>query len=256
MSDPQLGMGGYTHDTIAFRNAIEQINNLAPAFVVICGDLVDNACASSFDDFKKLKSAFNIPVHLAAGNHDLENTPTSKTLASYRREFGKDYYSFDFDTSKFVVVNTQLWKTLMEEESAIHDDWFLKTLQKAKKESKNIFIIGHYPLFVENLNEGENYFNLPIKKRLQLLDLYKKYGVIAHLGGHAHKTFQHKIDNIYFVNGETTSLNFDGRPLGFRLWTVKSNRISNKFMKLAKVPSNEIRLFSNTDSLTKNTGTR
>jgi len=256
MCDPQLGMGGYTHDTIAFKNAIEQINELKPDFVVICGDLVDSSCNASFDDFNRIKLDFEIPVHIAAGNHDVENVPTKETLAYYRSKIGKDYYSFDFAENKFIVVNTQLWKAPLEEESEKHDIWFQNMLENAKKEKKPVFIIGHYPLFVEQLNEEENYFNLPIKKRLELFDLYKRHGVIAHLGGHVHKTLEHKIENIQFVNAETTSLNFDNRPLGFRLWTVMKDSVSNKLIELADIPTKEIRMFNNTDSLTKNTGTR
>ena len=63
---------------------------------------------------------------------------------------------------------------------------------------------------------------LPPNKRKQLLALYKQSGVIAVLAGHTHRTIINNYEGIQLVNGETTSMNFDKRPLGFRLWTVAS----------------------------------
>ncbi|MDP4678851.1 MAG: hypothetical protein NWS46_00615, partial [Cyclobacteriaceae bacterium] len=60
MCDTQLGMGGYEHDKATFKQAVRQINNLDPDFVVICGDLVHWANDSSFNDFNNIKAGFNI----------------------------------------------------------------------------------------------------------------------------------------------------------------------------------------------------
>lgn len=41
-------------------------------------------------------------------------------------------------------------------------------------------------------------------------------------------------EGIQMVHGETTSRNFDKRPLGFRMWTARENgRMSHEFVKLA-----------------------
>jgi len=66
--------------------------------------------------------------------------------------------------------------------------------------------------------------NLPPAKRTELLDLFERRGVVAVLGGHAHRLIINDHKGIQLVNGETTSKNFDKRPLGFRLWHVADPR--------------------------------
>ena len=80
MCDTQLGMGGYEHDVKTFTLAVDQINKMKPDFVVICGDLVNKADEKSWADFNRIKAGFVIPCHCAAGNHDVENVPTAKSL--------------------------------------------------------------------------------------------------------------------------------------------------------------------------------
>ena len=48
--------------------------------------------------------------------------------------------------------------------------------------------------------------------------MFEENGVVAVLGGHTHTKVINEYNGIKFVNGETTCRNFDGRPLGFRVW--------------------------------------
>ncbi len=82
------------------------------------------------------------------------------------------------------------------------------------------FVVGHIPLFLKKPDEAEEYMNLPLAKRKELLSLFEKRGVVAVLGGHTHRLLINEHERIQFVNGETTSKNFDKRPFGFRVWHV------------------------------------
>jgi predicted phosphodiesterase len=221
MCDTQLGMGGYEHDVKSFTLAVDQINALKPDFVLICGDLINKAAdGQSWIDFKRIKSGFKIPCHCAAGNHDVENKPTAKSLKIYREEIGADYYSIDHKGFTFVVVNTQLWKAPLAGESEKHDAWFRETLALAKERSRPVVVVGHYPLFVKDPDEEEHYSNLPLEKRREILELCETNGVVAFLAGHTHRLVINEHKGIQMVNGETTSRNTDGRPMGFRWWDV------------------------------------
>ncbi len=236
LCDTQLGFGGYEHDVKSFEIAVEQINKLNPDFVVICGDLVNNRSDSSFADFKEIVSGFKMPFYNAPGNHDVGKIPTDKTLNYYRKTIGKDYYKFQNKGYSFIVANTQLWKVNLESESEKHDNWFKETL---KEQSANhpVFVIGHYPLYVDTLEEKETYHNLPLVKREEILKLFKKNNVVAYLTGHTHKIVINKIENIQLVSGGTTSRNLDETPLGFRLWDVSPDTITNSFISLQNVIS-------------------
>ena len=233
MCDTQLGMGGYDHDKNAFKQAVKQINNLKPDFTVICGDLVNTPNEKSFNDFKKIKSLLTVPCYCAAGNHDVLNKPTTKSLKYYREVIGKDYYSVEHKGYTIIIVNTQLWKAPVKGETEKQHNWLKQTLQKAKSKNSPIFVVSHYPVFVRSPDEKENYFNLALPIRTELLSLYKQYGVIALLAGHTHKTISNEYKGIKMLNGETTSKNFDKRPLGFRLWTVTTpDDLKHEFIPL------------------------
>lgn len=235
MCDTQLGMGGYDHDVKNFEEAVVQINEMNPDFVVICGDLVHHATDSSFADFKRIMSGFKMPCYPAPGNHDVGRYPNDTTLAYYRNLIGKDYFTFENKGIPFVVTNTQLWKYPFESESTKHHDWFKKTLDSLGKVNSSVFVVGHYPIFIKNPDEEEVYFNLPIETRKEILELFKKNNVKAYLSGHKHELIVNSYENIQLVSGETTSKNFDKRPMGFRLWEVTKDTISHQFIPLIKL---------------------
>ena len=93
LCDTQLGFGGYEHDVKTFKQAVHQINELKPDFVVICGDLVNKPHDRSFADFKEIKNKLTMPCYCAAGNHDVGNHPPAARLKRYRAIMGKDYYA-------------------------------------------------------------------------------------------------------------------------------------------------------------------
>jgi 3',5'-cyclic AMP phosphodiesterase CpdA len=232
--DTQLGMGGYEHDVKTFRAAVSQLNALKPDFVVICGDLVNTANAESFSDFNEIKAGLTMPCYCVPGNHDIGNEPLRESLQYYRQVMGQDYDSFEHKGYQFVLVNTQLWKAPVAGESETQDAWLEKTLEVAARKNTPAFVIGHHPLFLEAPDEAEEYMNLPPAKRMQLLNLFEKCGVVAVLGGHAHRLLINEYRGIQLVNGETTSKNFDERPFGFRLWHVEKERpFKHEFVRLA-----------------------
>lgn len=241
MCDTQLGMGGYEHDVETFTKAVKKINALKPDFAVICGDLVDVAGAEAYADFKRIKADLTIPCYLAAGNHDVGNEPTSATLKLYRRIMGKDYYSFEHQGFTFIIVNTQFWKMSIKEESERHDVWFRDTLKSAHERKSPVIVAGHYPLFLKSPDEEDEYFNIPREKRKGLLSLFKEHGVIAMIAGHTHKLVINDYQGIQFVNGETTSRNFDQRPFGFRLWHASlPGSLRHEFISLEEKSKNNI----------------
>lgn len=197
-------------------------------------NLVHNANDSSYTDFKSIKNGFKMPCYLAPGNDDVGNVPSISTLNYYRNKIGKDYFTFENKGAAFVVTNTQLWKIDAGYESVKHHRWIKKTLDSLSTSNIPVFVIGHYPLFLKTPEEKEVYFNLPIEIREEILELFKQSHVKAYLSGHTHETIVNNFENIQFVSGETTSKNFDKRPLGFRLWNVKSDSMYHEFVPLKK----------------------
>ena len=101
MSDPQFGMytknANFEHETANFEFAIATANRLKPAFVVITGDLINEAGnAAQAAEYKRIAAKLDptIKLYSVPGNHDVQNEPTAESLARYRERFGPDYYTF------------------------------------------------------------------------------------------------------------------------------------------------------------------
>ncbi|MBW2316829.1 MAG: metallophosphoesterase, partial [Deltaproteobacteria bacterium] len=127
MADTQFGMyskpavlsylgwrfreGSFERETENMEKAIAHANRLRPSFVVICGDLVNTpGHPEQVAEFQRIAAGIDasIPLHLVAGNHDVENEPTPETLASYRETFGRDAYAFRHGEVYGIVLNSQL----------------------------------------------------------------------------------------------------------------------------------------------------
>jgi len=238
MCDTQLGMGGYKHDVATFKQAVKQINAMDTDFVVICGDLVQTANDKSYKDFNAIRAGFTLPCYCAAGNHDVGNAPSTASLKNYRETVGDDYYVVEHKGYTILIANSQLWKSDVGEESDKHDEWFRSSLKAAKKKGSPVFVVVHYPLFTKDPAEEENYYNLPLEKRREILTLCEENGVVAFLAGHTHKQISNEYKGILLVNGETTSKNFDKRPMGFRLWNVGDKKgLRHEFIELEGMES-------------------
>ena len=230
--DTQFGMGGYENDVKSFEQAVKQINALQPDLVLICGDLVDIPNDSTYADFKRIMKGFRMPCYCVPGNHDVGSTPTPASLNYYRKTIGKDYYSFRKNGYSFMALNTQLWKASVQEESEKHDRWFKETLKRAGKKYP-IIVFGHIPLYAKDIDEKEVYFNIAHEKRKELLGLMEQSNVKLYLSGHSHTLIINNYKGIQLVSGETTSRNFDKRPLGFRLWNIsEDDSIKHNFIPL------------------------
>ena len=233
LCDPQLGMGGYEHDMATFNQAVDRINALQPDFVVICGDLVEFPGDQSYSDFNSIKSRLTVPVYCAPGNHDVTGKPSASSLAYYREKMGEDYFSVRHTGYTIMVINTSLIKEEVAGESERHYEWMKETLEAARKKGSPVIAVGHYPFYLQEPDEKDEYFNLPLAERKALLDMFRNHGVVAFLSGHTHKTLMNEYDGMLLVCGESTSVNFDKRPMGFRLWTViPSTALRHEFVPL------------------------
>ena len=232
MCDPQIGMGGYEEDIIRLDQAVNKANALGTDFVIVCGDLVHHAHDSAYDDFEAAINQLKMPYLLAPGNHDLGNIPSDSALRAYRARLGKDYFVSHHEQVSMVVINTQLIKQNVPIESDRQMKWIAATLDSLSSTQQKVFVMGHYPLFTKEVNEEENYFNLPETQRTELLQLFESYGVEAYLSGHKHELLVNEHAGILLVSGETTSKNFDQRPFGFRQWTIGRQNIKHEFIPL------------------------
>jgi len=254
MADTQLGMEalfqpkgaasrgsfGWSRETALLRRAAEEVNRLRPAFVIVCGDLVneyppeggegeaDEEIRSAQErDFKEALDLVSPDISLICmcGNHDVGNRPNGKTIRRYTDNFGDDYFVFWCHGVRCLVLNSQLWKddTECTDLREAMDRWLDNTLAAEEGvEPPRTLVFSHTPPFVYDADEEDGYFNLEGGLRRRLLARLADQGAVAWFCGHYHRnaggvyTASHDRQLEVVVTGAVgTQLvdNPDGKPL-------------------------------------------
>jgi len=235
LTDTQMGMISNNQNCDAenqlFMQAVNEVNKLKPDFVVITGDFVNNRTDSNqINSFLKIKSLIDkrIPVYLIPGNHDVGQKPNMETLNFYFKNYKTDKFSFTHKGYKFIGINSGLINSGIEEEKAQ-----LEWLKKKLSGSKPTIIFTHHPFFITDINEKDRYENIPLVKRMEYMQLFKKNGVTKIFAGHYHNNSIAHFDEIEMI---TTSA--VGKPLGkaksgYRVVTVYKDSISHHYEELS-----------------------
>lgn len=246
LGDPQFGMyssnADLSQETANYEFAVATVNRLQPAFVVILGDLVNQAGdPDQIREFRRITAKVNasIPVYLVPGNHDVGNEPTPGTLLAYQKDMGRDYYSFRAGEVFGIVLNSQLifapQKAKREYEQ--QDAWLRKELEAAKASgARHIILFQHHPLFTKSAREPDQYENIPLDRRLPLLDLLNKYGVRYLFAGHTHRNLLAREGQLEVVATAPV-----GKPLGqdgsgIRVVAVSEAGLSHRYYEFGKLP--------------------
>ena len=125
-----------------------------PAFVVVCGDLVQAyptqpEQAPQVEDFKRIFQKIHNDVKLVCvcGNHDVGDRPTPQTITTYKGRFGDDYFSFWCRGAQFFVLNSQLIKepSSYPEGTARQDIWLEDVLKERKEYLEGLMKISIFP---------------------------------------------------------------------------------------------------------------
>jgi 3',5'-cyclic AMP phosphodiesterase CpdA len=245
IADPQMGMFSKNNGSEQEIRNLDQVvglaNRLHPAFVVVCGDLVNSAQNTeelqAFD--KSIAALHNVPLHLVAGNHDVGNHPDIRRLEYYRDQHGPDFYTFTSGRLTGIVLDSQLMEDAnAPDESARQLAWLeqtLRSLQRGESQPGHITaVFQHIPFFVHTEDEPDSYWNIPTAARRRYLDLLRQFHVKYVFAGHLHyPTYAEGDDLQVFVTGAT------GKPLGksvsgFNLVNIdRAGKVDVRYISLA-----------------------
>jgi serine/threonine-protein phosphatase CPPED1 len=246
ITDPQFGMyaadKAFAQETANYEFAIASANRLRPAFVIVLGDLVNKTGDRlQIREYRRISRKLDrsIPLYQVAGNHDLGIEPTPNSLATYRRTFGRDYYSFRAGSVYGIVLNSPLIyapKNAMRDYQE-QDAWLRKELEAAKaSDAQETVLFMHHPLFLMDPQEPNQYENLPLERRQPLLQLFHRYGVRHIFSGHTHK-------NVIARDGmlEVTATGPVGKPLGrdgsgIRIAMMTPDGIEHRYYDFGFIP--------------------
>jgi len=246
MSDPQFGMyandANFTQETANFEFAVSTINRLHPAFAIVCGDLVNKSgdeaqIAEYLRIAKKVDAA--IPLYPVAGNHDVGNTPTPQSLATYRAKIGRDYYTFRQAEMEGIVLNSSLIQHPegAADEAAKQERWLQEQLAEAAQASRTVIIFQHIPYFLKVADEADQYFNIPTETRKRYLALLTKYGIHYVFAGHLHRNSEGTDGALQMITTGAVGKPLGDAVSGLRIVQVSGKTLEQKFYSLAGLPN-------------------
>ncbi len=247
LADPQLGFlddnRSIQQDAALFERAIEHANRLRPAFVVVCGDLV-NIPGSETQAAELLrisrKLAPDIPIHWVAGNHDVGNVPDAASLKWYRDTFGPDCYAFDIGGCRFVVLNSAVVQhpENCPGEAVRQRLWLSSALRTGPGEQRaHTVVFQHHPWFLSAADEPDEYFNIPLATRTIYLGMLRRYSVSAVFAGHRHQNALARDGELEMVTSGPVGRPLGADPSGLRIVKVFQDRIEHSYYGLDDVPA-------------------
>jgi 3',5'-cyclic AMP phosphodiesterase CpdA len=247
LSDPQFGMyegdKGYEQETANYEFAIATANRLKPAFVIVTGDLVNKAGdPDQVSEYLRISRKLlpSIPIYHLPGNHDVGDEPTPQSLAVYRRNFGRDYYSFRSGPLYAIVLDSALIKTPQNapRDAAEQESWLRAELEKASNSGESLIVVfQHHPYFVSNPEEKEGYDNIPIGRRRAYLDLLKQTGVRWVFAGHYHQNAQASDGDLQMITSGPVGNPLGRGKSGLRVIAVTGGSLRHRFFDFADLPA-------------------
>lgn len=247
LADPQFGAftadKDFAQETANYEFAVATINRLRPAFVVICGDLINKVGdRTQADEYFRITSRIDpsIPVHAVAGNHDVGNEPTPETLSAYRTRFGPNYYSFRHGRVYGIVLDTSVISApgKVAGEAAAQEAWLRAELARARASgARHVAVFQHHSWFLEQADEPSQYFNVPIEARRRYLDLLKSSGVRYVFAGHYHRNALGRDGDLEMITSGPVGRPLGADPSGIRIVTVEDDRLEHTYYGMGLIPN-------------------
>ena len=234
-------ISGFAPETKLFTRAIERANRLKPAFVVVCGDMVEKSDNEhQLAEVKRIAALLDdsIALHWVPGNHDvaLDHTnPDQESLDRYRANFGSDYYAFSHGGVRFIAINsTVLTSPEIRDEDAKAQLAFVESeaIIAASQEASRIILFSHHPLFMKSPREPDNAWSINKKYRIPLLEIAADHGIVANFAGHWHRNNVVENNGIEVISSGPVGYPLGHDPSGFRLVKVTAGGITHEYHSL------------------------
>jgi len=232
--------------------AMKQFDEVDPAFVVVCGDMVDTV--GEEDQIALIRETLGAygektPVHWVPGNHDIgvnNLIPDRDSVDMYRAEFGADYYEFTHGESKFIVLNSVLLDRPenLQDEHQVQMEFLGDTLKsRAARDSEHVVAFMHHPLFLENAEEGDldfdwapsppnqpsGYWTIPLERRAPVVKLLREANVQTVFAGHWHRNHVASDDGLDVVVTSALGYPLGDDPSGYRVVSVDEGKLTHRY---------------------------
>ena len=233
---------GFADETRLYTAAIGIANRLKPAFVVVCGDLVnDYTDQAQIDELNRVTATLDadVPIHFVSGNHDVGEAPTPDSLDLYRERFGADNYSFDHAGTHFAVINS----SVAFEPANVPAEWdrlaqfMVDDFSTARRRgAERIILFTHHPLFLADRTADDRMWTIPGDRRELILSILQDYDASAVFAGHLHKNEYTEHEGITLVTSGAVGYPLGDALSGLRIVQVAEDAIRHRYYGMDAAP--------------------
>lgn len=208
-----------------FKRILGDINYRKPAFVVSCGDMVENASSGAYKDFIKDIGTVTVPFLTVPGSSEVGEGDRHL----YEDNFGATYYSFDYKKAHFIILDNGDGR--ITEEQFL---WLENDLMQNK--AVNTFIFMHLPPFDPRPGRPQ-----PMKVAVQnqrLSSLFGKYHVSMVFTSGIHSYFKEEIKGVTYIvtGGGGSELASTDSFYNYIIVEVTGDKAKDKLIKLTAPP--------------------
>jgi serine/threonine-protein phosphatase CPPED1 len=231
-------MTGFEWDLERLDRAIGHLNALDVELVVVGGDMVEDATdEEQYEAATRAFARLDPPVHWVAGNHDAADdgeVPTTESLARYRQRYGDDLIEIAHPSASLLIIDTAVLARpdRLTDEAQRQLAWLDGRLAAAASRGLPILVFGHHPLFVEDPDEPDSYWNLPVSIRRRVASLLADHRVAAYFCGHLHRNASPAGAPFEMVATSAVGLPLGDDPSGLRIIEVDSGVVTHRFVGL------------------------
>jgi len=195
ISDTHIENGeGLSKDKKIYLGKLADItnNNKNIKFVVITGDITQNATVKDFDKFIEIADSLGVPCYPIAGNHDVYyRDSTDKGWTKWRDIIGSTNYRIDGNSTTLFILDTA--NAFFGKEQL---DWLEREINSDSIKS-NVFVFAHAPLFVVGPVDMQQ--STDTKERARLLSILRDKCDIMFMG-HLHKHMVNKAGGVEYLS--------------------------------------------------------
>lgn len=203
ISDLHIGEASYRRDMVV--TAIEEINEIKPNLVVVCGDLTWNAIREQFLEARDLLQNIDSPQIVTMGNHDAFNVG----YLTFEELFGPRYAEYQ-DESVFVMAVDSSEPDLNTGHVGREGRGFIdQAFSKADEKLLKIFALHHHLVPVPRSGRERD----SMVDAGDMLELLMHKGVSLVLSGHRHYPWLWRLENMVLsYSGTCGSPRLRGSP--------------------------------------------
>jgi 3',5'-cyclic-AMP phosphodiesterase len=221
--------GGYD----GYRACVADVNRIAPAFVLMGGDLAFDGLytdketfAADIDAFKTISDTLAMPYHHALGNHDVLGLSSRRKVPADDPEIGKaflmnrlgwknSFYSFDHGDWHFAILDS-IYPTETKDgpgyEARIGEEqlhWLARDLGRAGDRPK--VVLTHIAAFcnLQTVSGDTKALAMPpnmvLRDSADLRRVLERHQVKALLQGHSHTAETFRYNNVWYLTSPAVS---------------------------------------------------